>query len=335
MPPRATGNGSWKTRITRTMLAVVIITGTISQIGQAGPATTENASSTSFNNSFHDRARYDHGHRWHHHRRNEIDEEAASFPELSEEDQHHSNRLHGGGLIRSTRSNGGQQAREPKFISFQTKDNNIEVEIDFAIPFLTIPVKRSIDGVMSSVLQGTPLINVNLGALILAGVLTLGGALVGAVAKLFRDHSFMTPLGPMGIMRSDMDTGSGAASSSDEDKEKFAMLSTLLEAVDKSLQKYDIDSTACTQRAICWYVKEAMNNVSAKRASRMDMVLNGLSSADWAMKFTKGTAVEDAIQVGRKNLNCGQAFPGCTVGPETVQRIMMQNSKKPKEKPKK
>lgn len=30
--------------------------------------------------------------------------------------------------------------REPRFISFQTKDDNIEVEIDFAIPFLSIPV---------------------------------------------------------------------------------------------------------------------------------------------------------------------------------------------------
>lgn len=39
-----------------------------------------------------------------------------------------------------------QKRREPKFISFQTKDDNIEVEIDFAIPFLSIPVKRSLNG---------------------------------------------------------------------------------------------------------------------------------------------------------------------------------------------
>lgn len=40
--------------------------------------------------------------------------------------------------------------REPRFISFQTKDDNIEVEIDFAIPFLSIPVKRSLSGVMGT-----------------------------------------------------------------------------------------------------------------------------------------------------------------------------------------
>lgn len=43
-----------------------------------------------------------------------------------------------------------QKRREPKFISFQTKDDNIEVEIDFAIPFLSIPVKRSLNGAMGT-----------------------------------------------------------------------------------------------------------------------------------------------------------------------------------------
>lgn len=40
--------------------------------------------------------------------------------------------------------------REPRFVSFQTKDDNIEVEIDFAIPFLSIPVKRSLSGAMGT-----------------------------------------------------------------------------------------------------------------------------------------------------------------------------------------
>lgn len=95
-----------------------------------------------------------------------------------------------------------------------------------------------------------------------------------------------------------------------------------MEAVDKSLQKFDIDSTACTQRATCWYVKEAMNNVNENRADKLDTVINGLSGADWAVKFTTGTAIEDAIRVGRRNLNCEQAFPSCQLKTETVQKIL-------------
>jgi hypothetical protein len=68
------------------------------------------------------------------------------------------------------RSEGGR-SREPRFVSFNTKDDNIEVEIgkrrkkhencvvkscsnskisDFAIPFLSIPVKRSLSGAMGT-----------------------------------------------------------------------------------------------------------------------------------------------------------------------------------------
>lgn len=99
-------------------------------------------------------------------------------------------------------------------------------------------------------------------------------------------------------------------------------LQRILEAVDKGLQKYDIDSTACTQRIVCWYVKESMNNVKEQQASPIDTVINGLSSADWAMKFTVGTAIDDAVRAGRRNVNCEQAFPVCRIGPETVQRFL-------------
>lgn len=44
-----------------------------------------------------------------------------------------------------------ENSREPRFVSFNTKDDHIEVEIDFAIPFLSIPVKRSLSGAMGTI----------------------------------------------------------------------------------------------------------------------------------------------------------------------------------------
>lgn len=41
-------------------------------------------------------------------------------------------------------------SREPRFISFNTNDDNIQVEIDFAIPFLSIPVRKSLSGAMGT-----------------------------------------------------------------------------------------------------------------------------------------------------------------------------------------
>lgn len=52
---------------------------------------------------------------------------------------------------------------------------------------------------------------------------------------------------------------------------------SILEEIDKALLKYDFDTTACTQRVICWYVKESVANINEKRATSMDHIINTLS----------------------------------------------------------
>lgn len=67
---------------------------------------------------------------------------------FSSENSHQFRRKDFDGVFDHYRSE--NQRREPRFISFNTKDDNIEVEIDFAIPFLSIPVKRSLSGAMGT-----------------------------------------------------------------------------------------------------------------------------------------------------------------------------------------
>uniref|UniRef100_A0A182FL26 Uncharacterized protein n=1 Tax=Anopheles albimanus TaxID=7167 RepID=A0A182FL26_ANOAL len=110
-------------------------------------------------------------------------------------------------------------AREPRFISFQTTDSSIDVELNFAIPFMSIPVQKSMTGLMDSVLKGTPLVNVNIGAVAVAGVLTLGGALIGAAARTFSNgtQSFWPMMLTAGGWRQ---AGQRAAESEQQDKGK-------------------------------------------------------------------------------------------------------------------
>jgi hypothetical protein len=51
----------------------------------------------------------------------------------------------------------------------------------------------------------------------------------------------------------------------------------VMDQIDKGLQKFDIDSTACSQRIICWHVKDSLANVSDKKATEFDYILNGLA----------------------------------------------------------
>jgi hypothetical protein len=51
----------------------------------------------------------------------------------------------------------------------------------------------------------------------------------------------------------------------------------VLDQIDKALQKYGVDTTACTQRVICWHVKDSLSNIQEKKASNVDHVISGLA----------------------------------------------------------
>lgn len=51
----------------------------------------------------------------------------------------------------------------------------------------------------------------------------------------------------------------------------------ILDQIDKALLKYGVDTTACTQRVICWHVKDSLANVNEKKASNFDHVISGLA----------------------------------------------------------
>jgi hypothetical protein len=53
--------------------------------------------------------------------------------------------------------------REPQFIGFDINDDNIEIDMEIAVPFLSVPTKKSI--------KRKNFANINFGAVILAGKL--------------------------------------------------------------------------------------------------------------------------------------------------------------------
>lgn len=50
----------------------------------------------------------------------------------------------------------------------------------------------------------------------------------------------------------------------------------LLYQIENGFGKFDIDSTACTQRLICWHVKDSLANVAEQKATNFDYVISGL-----------------------------------------------------------
>jgi hypothetical protein len=88
--------------------------------------------------------------------------------------------------------------REPKFVGFDIQDDNIEVryqwitfkhvikrklqiDMEIAVPFLSVPTKKGLN-------KGRNIANINVAAVILAGVVAIGGTLLGEYFNCIQYH---------------------------------------------------------------------------------------------------------------------------------------------------
>lgn len=110
--------------------------------------------------------------------------------------------------------------------------------------------------------------NVNAGALLLTAMVLLGGSLIGGISRLVNGGSFMEVLLP---------SGSSRPGSKKKDEPEESSWWRIIDQIDKALLKYGFDTTACTQRTICWHVKNSLANIEESKASTVDHVFSGLS----------------------------------------------------------
>lgn len=73
--------------------------------------------------------------------------------------------------------------REPQFLGFDIQDDNIEIDMEIAVPFLSVPKKGGVG-------KSNNLANINVAAVILAAFVALGGTLLGGAARFFRGEHF-------------------------------------------------------------------------------------------------------------------------------------------------
>lgn len=98
-----------------------------------------------------------------------------------------------------------------------------------------------------------------------------------------------------------------------DDVDDFFNLWAVVEKFDKTLTKYNIDTVACVQRSVCMQVRESRQKIMQNTGSKFDVVIEGASRTDWMLKFIAETAIEDAINVAKRGMDCDDSFPTCSV----------------------
>ncbi|XP_045479483.1 uncharacterized protein LOC123684312 [Harmonia axyridis] len=180
-------------------------------------------------------------------------------------------------------------SRQSKLISFNTLDDGISVDLDFTVPFITIPVKKSM-----ALAQGS-LINIDLGAIVLAGGLVVGISLFMPLVLAFFSKQKTLP--------SQWKPGHRSADGKPE------LLSNIIEL----LSTHKIDPTTCMQKYICSTVSQSLSNIEKGKATSSDKIIDGISSSTWLTEQLHGTSMYFALQSGLNKTNCEDAYKTCGV----------------------
>ncbi|XP_044745974.1 uncharacterized protein LOC123307646 [Coccinella septempunctata] len=179
--------------------------------------------------------------------------------------------------------------RQSRLISFNTLDDGISVELDFTVPFITIPVKKSM-----ALAQGS-LANINVGAVILAGGLVVGISLIMPLILTFFSKQHIIP--------SQWKPGYRNA----EDR------SEIWSQIENILSSQKIDPTSCMQKYICSTISQSLMNIEKGAASSSDKIIDGIASSPWLTEQLHGTSMYFALKNGLGKNNCSDTYKSCGV----------------------
>ncbi|KAI5746117.1 hypothetical protein M8J77_000034 [Diaphorina citri] len=180
-----------------------------------------------------------------------------------------------------------EDKRLPRFLSFNNDVSNIRVEMVFAVPFLAIPIGGKDESGNTTVI---PKVDINLKSLFATGVIVF--MLFFVIPKLVKLY-----LPPAPSHRGLKDT-------------EFARI---LRNVDEALHGHNIDSTACTQKFICYAVSNAAQRVAHGQGSSMDKIVDGVLGIQWLRNLIRVDSIREAINLSNEENNCQIYHRRCPV----------------------
>ncbi|XP_052851390.1 uncharacterized protein LOC128261642 [Drosophila gunungcola] len=175
--------------------------------------------------------------------------------------------------------------REGRGFHFHASGEDVSVELEFIVPFLKIPVKRSMNLARDAIQN---VLNLRTGAIINTAVVVAAGAVIAAVVRLLIAPLVFTSLGNGYGYKSDPERG----------------MRRLTDVVESQLEEHNIDMSVCVQRMICQYLQKNLSSGYAR-------ALNVLTSPPWIHPFVDGTAVFHAIQSSRSSRSCTHTYQSC------------------------
>ncbi|CAD7090212.1 unnamed protein product [Hermetia illucens] len=199
--------------------------------------------------------------------------------------------------------------RQSRFIKFNTLDDDLRVELEFLVPFLKIPVKRTMNDA-SSIAKG--FMNINVAALVLTGIMVIAGvSTASALSHLARAVSGRSKTQRSFDVLEDITSFPFMYRNSKNEKEE-APFRDIFSNIDTIFQEYGIDLPSCFQKTACLLVEESTKSVVQGKGTGFNKIVDGLTSIHWVLGFISGTAIGEAVDIARSYHGCTSRHTSCS-----------------------
>ncbi|XP_034488580.1 uncharacterized protein LOC117792516 [Drosophila innubila] len=202
-----------------------------------------------------------------------------------------------------------EAGREARGFHFDATGDDVHVELEFIVPFVKIPVKRSINFARDAVKS---VLNLQKGALLNTAVIVVAGAIIAGIVRLVLAPIVFTSM-------ANNYAGYNAKEYDESVKSKNHIsrgMRSVTQVLESQLDEHNIDVSVCAQRAICQYLQHNAAQLQRHEArltsSNTARLINTLTNSRWTDSLLNGTAVFNAIDVARNSRNCNHIYRSCS-----------------------
>ncbi|XP_065360781.1 uncharacterized protein LOC135954523 [Calliphora vicina] len=200
--------------------------------------------------------------------------------------------------------------RKPRGFQFHADDRDFNVELEFIIPFIRIPIERSMTVTQTAFRS---LFNLNFQSLLTTGAIVAIGGIFAIILKgVFSQFVYISDYRKTSRNEDANQPDSmlfpqfysGNVSENIPNINKFA---TIMES---KLQENNININHCIQRSLCSYAQQnfCSNNPGSGGLSR---IMDGVFSLDLVHNYLSGTAIKDALDSAKNGDNCLEIYSDC------------------------
>ncbi|XP_061390911.1 uncharacterized protein LOC133326243, partial [Musca vetustissima] len=186
--------------------------------------------------------------------------------------------------------------RKSRGFQFHADEKDVSIELEFIIPFLRVPIERSMS-VAKTALRS--LFNLNVSSLLTTGAIVAVGGIFAILLK-FLFTPFLPPGYPV-FRKTSRNSGEypqtvwNTYNNTDEGDRQ-----NILSFVETKLHERNINLGTCMQKSICDYIQKSSYDPSGS----IGKVIDGMLSLDSIRNILSGTAVNSAVDAARNGEDC-------------------------------